>query len=169
MWREEGRSREWESWKRRREDERGRREEWEGLDMGGLRESPCSVRALGRGGCPQHGREGRREEERRGKCCEGGGGGGSGPRRRDCSLHGGGGSHCQSNVSTGSPQVSSGRYIICFGLIGQLLQTKTCFHWQSLLSQQKRKQLIAKQTIQNSHVLTSALPLCCRASSPAGR
>ena len=110
MWREEGRSREWEGWKKRREDERGRREEWEGgLDMGGLRESPCSVRAHGRGGCPQHGgREGRREEERRGKCCEGGGGGV--PRRREereCSLHGG--SHRVSNV-TGSSQVSNARY-----------------------------------------------------------
>ena len=110
MWREEGRSREWEGWKKRREDERGRREEWEGgLDMGGLRESPCSVRAHGRGGCPQHGgREGRSEEERRGKCCEGGGGGA--PRRREereCSLHGG--SHRVSNV-TGSSQVSNERY-----------------------------------------------------------
>ena len=114
MWREEGRSREWEGWKRRREDERGRREEWEGLDMGGLRESPRSVRAHGRGGCPQHGREGRREEERRGKCCEGGGGGGGLPRRReerDCSLHGGT-SHLHSNAA-GSPQVSRWRFI-CF-------------------------------------------------------
>ena len=112
MWREEGRSREWEGWKRRREDERGRREEWEGLDMGGLRESPRSVRAHGRRGCPQHGREGRREEERRGKCCEGGGGGGGLPRRReerDCSLHGGT-SHLHSNAA-GSPQVSRWRYI----------------------------------------------------------
>ena len=67
MWREEGR--EWEGWKRSRRGETKTGEQ--GLDMGGLRESPRAVRALGRGGCPQHGKMERREEEKRGRCCEG--------------------------------------------------------------------------------------------------
>ena len=46
--------------------------------MGGLRESPRAVRAVGRGGCPQHGKMERREEEKRGRFCEGAGGGGGG-------------------------------------------------------------------------------------------
>ena len=101
MWREEGR--EWEGWKRSRRGETGTGEQ--GLDMGGLRESPRAVRALGRGGCPQHGKMERREEEKRGRCCEGaggggGGGGGSGRSReeKDSSQH-------RSSSARGSLQV----------------------------------------------------------------
>ena len=93
MWREEGR--EWEGWKKSRRGETKTGEQ--GLDMGGLRESPRAVRALGRGGCPQHGKMERREEEKRGRCCEGGGGG----RRReekDCNQH-------RSSSARGSVQV----------------------------------------------------------------
>ena len=100
MWREEGR--EWEGWKRSRRTGTGE----QGLDMGGLRESPRAVRALGRGGCPQHGKMERREEEKRRRCCEGAdgqsGGGGGGRRReeKDSSQH-------RSSSARGSVQVDT--------------------------------------------------------------
>ena len=94
MWREEGR--EWESWKRSRRGETKTGEQ--GLDMGGLRESPRAVRALGRGGCPQHGKMERREEEKRGRCCEGGGGGGRRREEKDSNQH-------RSSSARGSLQV----------------------------------------------------------------
>ena len=94
MWREEGRERE--GWKRSRRGETKTGEQ--GLDMGGLRESPRALRALGRGGCPQHGKMERREEEKRGRCCEGGGGGGRRREEKDSNQH-------RSSSARGSLQV----------------------------------------------------------------